>query len=155
MSRSPILSVSQLEPILQKHRALDITLRIAETSESQDGSEDPPLPDPSAEDKFSDCVQQIRDIFARQWRNMRSYRRAETPLPNRPATIFSVEYRCGMAGSTDVLQQFSAYVEDEEPVGVPDAAPALYIAADRIGVAANQATTIWWQMIGSDDVPLL
>lgn len=84
----------------------------------------------------------VRDIYARLWRNMRPYRRAENISPTNP-TLFQVDVMFAASEADFVWKELSGYVEDEEQVGNPDVAPALFVAAESVDVQTRQPTPLW------------
>jgi hypothetical protein len=93
---------------------------------------------------------QIRDVFAKSWPSMRSYRRAGNAPPAPNATIFAVDVMFASTDTEVMSAEFSGCVEDEEEAGEPNTVPSLYVAAEHIDVHTREATPMWEQVLGSE-----
>jgi hypothetical protein len=132
----------QLESILRRHQALNITLVILELSKDPINPLEPRVMPSDVE--FVDLLNSIRDIYARHWREMRAYRGLENGRPfSHTASLFRVAVQLDAHATRNDGKCWGGRVDDGRVAGNSDATLTLATVAQRLHPETREALTTW------------
>lgn len=136
----------QLESILRRHQALNISLVILELSNDPINPLEPEVMPSDAE--FVDLLNSIRDIYARHWRGMRAYRGLENGRPlSHTRSLFNVSVRLDVHATRNDRKCWGGEVDDGRVAGDPDATLRLATVAQSLHPETREVLTTWEESI--------